>query len=46
MTGNMCGEIAWSWNMGRSGWIRISREIQKSMLVCVRTWGLRMGWYP
>jgi len=28
---NMCGEIVWSWNMRRSGWTRISREILRGM---------------
>jgi len=40
------GEIGWIWIMRSCSWNRISREIQKRMLVCVRMWGIRIGWYP
>jgi len=46
MAGIICGEIVRNRIMRSCGWTRISREIPKSMLVCVRTWGLLIGWYP
>jgi len=46
MAGIIYGEIVWNWIMRRCDWARISREIPKGMLVCVRTWGLWIGWYP
>jgi len=32
--------------MRSCGWNRISREIQVNLLVCVRTCGIHIGWYP
>jgi len=37
MAGIICGEIVRNRIMRSCGWTRISREIPKSMLVCVRT---------